>query len=168
MIWLRRARLRRARRIAEWAVVIVLGAITLFAWFCIGALLNYALGMGIQQAPAAGQIAYWRAWTALALIENVPFITAEIPSPPPLIPVHDDLAWPAEFKSASGIPCCTLNAGMGDCVRVSRETAMSLRIGSTIALDFPAGYRVVRINVIHSGPEPVVCATGCLFSQGGV
>ena len=81
---------------------------------------------------------------------------------------HDGLTWPAEFKSATGIPCCTLNAGMGDCVRVSRETAMSLRIGSTIALDFPAGYRVVRINVIHVGPEPAICAPGCLFTDAGV
>ena len=81
---------------------------------------------------------------------------------------HDDLSWPAQFKSANNIPCCTLNAGMGDCVRVSHETAMSLRIGSTIALDFPAGYRVVRINVIHSGPEPVVCIPGCAFSPAGV
>ena len=81
---------------------------------------------------------------------------------------HGDLSWPAQFKSANNIPCCTLNAGMGDCVRVSHETAMSLRIGSTIGLDFPAGYRVVRINIIHVGPEPAICVPGCLFTDAGV
>lgn len=59
-----------------------------------------------------------------------------------LLPVaalaHSDLSWPAQFKSASGIPCCTLNAVMGECVRVSHE------------------------------PEPVVCLTGCAFSPAGV
>lgn len=81
---------------------------------------------------------------------------------------HDDLSWPAQFTNATGTPCCTLNSGMGDCVRVSRETAMSLRLGSTITLNFPSGERTTRINVIHIGPEPAICAPGCLFTDAGV
>ena len=46
MIWLRRARRRRARRVAEWVAVILLGLFTLFAWFCIGAPVNYAFAHG--------------------------------------------------------------------------------------------------------------------------
>lgn len=81
---------------------------------------------------------------------------------------HDDLAWPARYANASGTPCCTLHQGMGDCVRVSRDLAMSLRMGSTITLDYPSGTRTTRINAIHIGPEPAVCATGCLFTDAGV
>ena len=81
---------------------------------------------------------------------------------------HDDLAWPARYANASGTPCCTLNSPMGDCVRVSREVAMSLRIGSIITLDYPSGRHTTRINVIHIGPEPAICAPGCLFTDAGV
>ena len=81
---------------------------------------------------------------------------------------HDDLNWPARYQNASGTPCCTLHQGAGDCVRVSPEVAMSLRMGATITLDYPSGTRTTRINAIHVGPEPAICAPGCLFTVAGV
>ena len=106
----------------------------------------------------------WRMWALLLAVLAAGIIVA-VTSP---ARSHGDLSWPAEFKSANDIPCCTLNAVMGDCVRVSHETAMSLRIGSVITIDYPSGTRTTRINVIHVGPEPAICAPGCLFTDAGV
>ena len=81
---------------------------------------------------------------------------------------HGDLSWPAEFKNASGTPCCTLTEGHGDCVLVPKELAMGLRLGSILTLQFPSALRTVQINAVHIGREPAICATGCLFTEAGV
>jgi hypothetical protein len=81
---------------------------------------------------------------------------------------HGDMNWPAQFTNDTGTPCCTLNAGMGDCVLVPKELAMGLRKGSVLTLEFPAGIRTITINAIHIGREPAICIPGCLFTEAGV
>ena len=163
MIWLRRARLRRTRRVAEWAVVIVLGLFTLFLWFCIGALLNYAFGMSVQQAPAAQQVAYWRAGTAHALIENVPFITAEIPAAPPLIAVHGEFNWIMRDRATAW--CCDER----DC-RELGDGEVAQRSGQWHVNGHPVEHRAVYPSQHKKNAAFVACFRGpdlivprCLF-----
>ena len=162
MIWLRRARGRHVGLLWKlWAL--------LFAFLIVGIFVAAASmptrAMHVQHAPAEWQIAYWRAAVALALAEHAPYITAEIPTLPPLIRVHGGMDWPAQFKNVDGTPCCTLHKVYGDCVRVSQETAIDLREGSTITLDYPSGRITTRINAVYDGPEPAVCSTGCAFRK---
>ena len=110
--------------------------------------------------------AYFRRLRLLRRIRTAAFLAAFL-FPASAMP-HGDMNWPAEFKNATGTPCCTLHEGSGDCVRVPKELAMGLRLGSVITLQFPSALRTVTINVVHIGREPAVCAPGCLFTEAGV
>jgi hypothetical protein len=83
---------------------------------------------------------------------------------------HGDLAWPAEYRSAAGTPCCTGGdgPGMGDCTRLPEDVALGLRIGSQVNIAYPGGQRLTTVNAIYESPEaPVICAPGCLFTRTG-
>ena len=87
---------------------------------------------------------------------------------PALALAHDDMDWPAKYANANGTPCCTMREGLGDCKPISNDLAMSLRIGSTIDVEYPSGRSVTRINAIHFGKHAAICRPGCLFTVPGV
>ena len=81
---------------------------------------------------------------------------------------HGTLSWAAEYRSATGIPCCTgpMGSNPGDCIKAD-ENVLPLRIGDKFTGIFPAGEKEIIINVIHLSPDPhapyVVCLPGCVF-----
>ena len=171
MIWLRRARMRHVGLL--WKLWALLFAVLIVGIF-VAAASKPTRAMYVQHAPAEWQIAYWRAAVALALAEHVPYITAEIPTLPPLIRVHADLSWAALYYVGK-VPCCTGDDGHGggDCTRLPAESAAPLGVGSTIPVTYPNGRQVVTtVNVIYPTSDEhgayVICAPGCLFKPAGV
>jgi hypothetical protein len=107
-------------------------------------------------------IAYFKRLRRMRRLRTAAFLAAFL-LPASASPHGDDFSWPAQFKSADGTPCCTLNHVMGDCAPIPQEVALKLRVGSTIAVEFPSGRSEVTINSIYEGPQAAACRPGCAF-----
>lgn len=113
----------------------------------------------------------WKLWGALLALLVVGIYGVATSKP---TWAHGTLSWAADYKSASGVPCCIgpSEHSEGDCAEVSEAVASTVRLGGTVRVAFPSGERVVRINKIFASPDPhaprVICSPGCAFMGAGV